>query len=77
MDERQTVYLQQVSHKDYRSRNDNWKTAHMNTLSFYSAIWRCALFVLGPIGAEVAWLVALRSLPCHMGTSYLAGLTGY
>ena len=32
---------------------------------------------LGPIGAEVAWLVALRSLPCHMGTSYLARLTGY
>ena len=36
----------------------------------------CALFVFGPIGAEVAWLVALRSLPCHMGTSYLARLTG-
>ena len=31
---------------------------------------------LGPIGAEVAWLVALRSLPCHMGSSYLARLTG-
>ena len=30
---------------------------------------------LGPIGAEVAWLVALRSLPCHMGYSYLARLT--
>ena len=33
--------------------------------------------VLGPIGAEVAWLVVLRSLPCHMGYSYLARLTGY
>ena len=32
---------------------------------------------LGPIGAEVAWLVALRSLPCHMGYSYLARLAGY
>ena len=31
---------------------------------------------LGPIGAEVAWLVALRSLSCHMGYSYLARLTG-
>ena len=30
----------------------------------------------GPIGAEVAWLVALRSLPCHMGYFYLARLTG-
>ena len=34
------------------------------------------LIVLGPIGTEVAWLVALRSLPCHMGSSYLARLTG-
>ena len=42
----------------------------------YSAILRCALLVLGLIGAEVAWLVALRSLPCHMGYSCLAGLTG-
>ena len=25
------------------------------------------------IFAEVAWLVALRSLPCHWGSSYLAG----
>ena len=32
---------------------------------------------LGPIGAEVAWLVALRSPPCHMGYSYLARLAGY
>ena len=32
---------------------------------------------LRPIGAEVAWLVALSSLPCHMGYSYLARLTGY
>ena len=30
-----------------------------------------------PIGAEVSWHVALRSLPCHMGISYLARLTGY
>ena len=77
MEERQTVYLHSVTHKDYRFRKYNWKTAHMGTLSFYSAIWRCALFVPGPIGAEVAWLVALRSLPCHMGTSYLARLSGY
>ena len=33
--------------------------------------------LLGPIGAEVAWPVALRSLPCHMGYSYLARLSGY
>ena len=32
---------------------------------------------LGPIGAEVACLVALRSLPGHMGYFYLARLTGY
>ena len=32
--------------------------------------------VFGPIGAEVAWLVALKSLPCLMGYSYLARLTG-
>ena len=32
---------------------------------------------LGPKGAEVAWLAALRSLPCHMGYSYLARLAGY
>ena len=38
-------------------------------------IQRCALFVLGTIGAEVAWFVALSSLPCHMGSSYLARLT--
>ena len=37
---------------------------------------RCALFVLGPICAEVAGHVAMRSLPCHMGSSYLARLTG-
>ena len=36
---------------------------------------RCALFVLGPICAEVAGHVAMRSLPCHMGSSYLARLT--
>ena len=30
---------------------------------------------LGPIGAEVAWPVALRSLPCHIRYSYLARLT--
>ena len=47
----------------------------MDSSLVYSAIWRCALFVLGPLGAEVAWLVALRSLPCHMGSSYLAPLT--
>ena len=35
-----------------------------------------ALFVLGPICAEVAGYVAMRSLPCHMGSSYLARLTG-
>ena len=32
-------------------------------------------FVFGPIGAEVAWLVALKSLPCHQGSSYVARLT--
>ena len=32
---------------------------------------------LGPIGAEVAWHLKMRSLPCHMRYSYLAGLTGY
>ena len=32
---------------------------------------------LGLMGAEVAWHVALTSLPCQMGTSYLAKLTGY
>ena len=30
----------------------------------------------GPIGTEVAWYVAMRSLPCHMGSSYLARPTG-
>ena len=34
------------------------------------------LFVLGPICAEVAGHVAMRSLPRHMGSSYLARLTG-
>ena len=43
---------------------------------FHSAIVRCALFVLGPIGAEVACHVAMSSLPCHMGYSYLARRTG-
>ena len=43
-------------------RKTDWKTApRAHTL--HSAILRCALFVFGPIGAEVAWLVALRSLP--------------
>ena len=52
------------------------KTTHMGILSFivpprdvHSLFW-------DPIGAEVAWLVALRSLPCHMASSYLARLTG-
>ena len=27
--------------------------------------------MLGPIGTEVAWYVAMRSLPCHMQYSYL------
>ena len=43
----------------------------------HSAILRCAPLFLGPIGAEVAWLVAMTSLPCHMGLSYLARLPGY
>ena len=72
--DRQCIYTKEI-HKDNRFRNDNWKTAPTGTLSLYSAIWRCALYVLGRIGAEVAWHVAFRSLPCHMGTSYLAGLT--
>ena len=50
--------------KDVWKRND--KIALIGSLSFCSAIQRCALFVLSPIGAEVAWHAALRSLPCHM-----------
>ena len=42
-----------------------------------SAIMRCALFGLGPIGALVAWHVAMRSLTCHMGSSYLVWRTAY
>ena len=48
----------------------------MVTRSPYCHLRRCALFVLGPICAEVAGHVAMRSLPCHMGSSYLARLTG-
>ena len=47
----------------------------MVTLSPKCHLRRCALFVLGPICAEVAGHVAMRSLPCHMGSSYLARLT--
>ena len=61
-----------ATHKDHRFRNDILKPAHMGFLCFYSAIERCALFVSGPIFAEVAWHVALRSLSCHMESSYLA-----
>ena len=48
----------------------------MGTLSFSGAIHRCVL-LLGSMGAEVAWHVAPRSLPCRMGSTYLARLTGY
>ena len=56
--DRQCIYTNEL-HKDARFTNDNWKTAHMGTLPFCNAIKRCALFVLGPIGAEVAWHVAV------------------
>ena len=52
------------------------KTAHMGTPFFIVPSRDVDALFLGPIGAEVAWLVALRSLPCHMGSSYLAELTG-
>ena len=52
------------------------KTAHMGTLSFIVLSRDVHSLFLRPIGAEVAWLVALTSLPCHMGSSYLARLTG-
>ena len=71
---RQCIYTKEL-HKDQRIEKNNSKTAQMGTLSVYSAIKRCALFVLGPIGAEVAWHETLTSLPCHMGTSYLARQT--
>ena len=73
---RRCIYTKKL-YKDHRFGSDNLKTANMGTLYLYSAIYRCALFVLGPNGAEVAWHVALRSLICHMGTSYLARRTGY
>ena len=66
-----------ATHKDHTFRKHIGKSAHMRTLSVYSAISRCALFVFGPIGAGVAWHMALRSLSCHMGSSYLARLYGY
>ena len=47
----------------------------MVTLSPKCHLRRCALFVLDPICAEVAGHVAMTSLPCHMGSSYLARLT--
>ena len=70
------MYLQQSNSKDHRFRNDISKAALMGTLRFLSAIYRCGLFVLGLIGAVLAWLVALRSLPCHMGSSYYLGCLG-
>ena len=38
MEKRKTMYLHKGTHKDYRFTKDNMKTAHMGTLSFYSAI---------------------------------------
>ena len=64
-------------HNHYRFKEEIWKTALMDTLSFMVPSRDVDSFVLGPIGASVAWYVALRSLPCHMGSSYLARLTGY
>ena len=52
------------------------KTAHMGILPFIVPSRDVNSLFLGPIGAEVATHVALRSLPCHMGSSYLARLTG-
>ena len=47
------------------------------SLSSTVPCWDVHTLFSGPIGAEVAWLVAMRSPPCHMGYSYLASLTGY
>ena len=41
----------------------------MGTLSLIGLFCDVQSFVLGPIGHEVAWHVAMRSLPCHMGSS--------
>ena len=38
MEKRWTVYLHKGTNKDYKFIKDNWKTAHMGTLSFDSAI---------------------------------------
>ena len=61
-----------ATHQDHRFRNDIWKTALMETVSFIMPFRDVHLTVLGPIGAEVAWHVVMRSLPCNMGSSYLA-----
>ena len=59
-----------------RRQGEPWGASPRPSAPTYLPTYLRSLF-LGPIGAEVAWLVALRSLPCHMGTSYLARLTGY
>ena len=78
------MYLHKATQNNYRFRKQqlenilqSWQHCPHGHPLFYGAIQRCALLVLGHIGADVACLVALRSLPGHMGSSYLARLTGY
>ena len=66
-----------ATHNDHIFTKDIWKTALMGTLSFMVPSRDVHSIVLGPIGAQVAWHVAMWSLPCHMGSSYLARLTEY
>ena len=47
-------------------RKTDWNTAPRAHSHQQCHLEMCTLCLLGPIGAEVAWLVALRSLPCHM-----------
>ena len=61
-----------ATHKEHTFRNNI-----MGTPSFIVPSRHVHSFVLGPIGAEVAWHVEMRSLPCHIASSYLALLTGY
>ena len=78
------MYLHIGTHNNYRFRNDgsekilqSWGNRPHGHSLYYCAILRSALFVLAGRAAELAWLVALRSIAFHMGTFYLARLTEY
>ena len=81
--DRQCIYTIELSRTtdlekgSWKISYNHGKTAHTGTLSFIVPSRDVQTLFLGSIGAEVAWLVALRSLLCHTGNSYLARLTGY